>query len=256
MSASTVRTTAISGLPVASSDARQLALSVLGGSCVVLDGSQSIAVPEGCKRLLVFVSLHDGHVDRRYAAGTLWPEGDDERAAGNLRSALWRLRGAGVQIVHADKCALWLDPDVRFDLRVVDAWAGRILAGETHAEDLNMPERCPEAAEILPGWYDDWVIFERERLRQRVFHATEALSRMLVAAHCYAQAIEVALTATFLEPLRESSQRALVEAHLAEGNLVEARRIFCSYRELVQRELGVEPSAALAHLVGVHLATG
>ena len=45
-------------------------------------------VPEGSKRLLAFVALHSGRVHRWQTAGTLWPDGSDERAAGNLRSAV------------------------------------------------------------------------------------------------------------------------------------------------------------------------
>jgi DNA-binding SARP family transcriptional activator len=65
----------------------------------------------------------------------------------------------------------------------------------------------------------------------------------------YGEAVDAALTAIVAEPLRESAQRALLEAHLAESNLIEARRDFLAYRDLVRRELGVEPSAELAALV-------
>ena len=41
---------------------------------------------------------------------------------------------------------------------------------------------------------------------------------------------EAAMFAVGIEPLRESAQRVLIEAHLAEGNLVEARRAFVTYR--------------------------
>ena len=223
---------------------RPRTLCLFGGPYVV-DAGTRLAVPEGSKRLLVFVALHDGQVDRRFAAGTLWPDGDEDRAAGNLRSALWRLKGAGIDVVHADKGALWLDPRVDFDLRAIDHWAGRILEGEARADDLRMPRRGADATEILPGWYDDWVIFERERLRQRLLHALEALSRLLVECHRFAQAIEAALEAVHVEPLRESAHRTLVEAHLAEGNLVEARRIVTAYGELSRREprRGPEPGA-------------
>jgi len=223
-------------------------LCLLGGPYVVEDG-RLLEVPERSMRLLVFIALHPGRVDRRHAAGSLWPDGDDERAAGNLRSALWRLRGAGIDMLRADKCALWLDPGTDVDVRIIDQWAGRIIEGEFRADDLGVPRWGAEAMDILPGWYDDWVVFERERLRQRLLHALETLSRNLVDAGRYAQAIEVALAAVRAEPLRESAHRRLLEAHLAEGNLVEARRLYGDYRGLVRRELGVEPSPALSGLV-------
>ncbi|MEV0413725.1 BTAD domain-containing putative transcriptional regulator [Streptomyces sp. NPDC050448] len=51
------------------------------------------------------------------------------------------------------------------------------------------------------------------------------------------------------EPLRESAQRALIEAHLAEGNLIEAMRTHDAYRDLAPRELGVEPGCELSGLI-------
>src|SRR5580692_9687981 len=79
-----------------------LVLHLFGGPFVTCEGRR-LEVPEGSKRLLVFVALHRRRIERRYAAGALWPTGDDIRAAGNLRSALWRLNGAGIQVLSTDK---------------------------------------------------------------------------------------------------------------------------------------------------------
>jgi hypothetical protein len=57
--------------------------------------------------------------------------------------------------------------------------------------------------ELLPGWYDDWVMFERERLRQLQLHALETMAHRLAKEHRYADAVDVALAAVRLEPLRE-----------------------------------------------------
>jgi DNA-binding SARP family transcriptional activator len=229
-----------------------LTLCLLGGPHV-LCGSRVIDVPDSSMRLLVFIALHPGRVDRRFAAGSLWPDGNDDRAAGNLRSALWRLKGAKIEIVHAEKCALWLNPVTAVDLRVIDHWAGRMIEGRVGADDLRVPHLGGDAMDLLPGWYDDWVTFERERLRQRLLHAFEALSRKLVDARQYAEAIEVALMAVRAEPLRESAHRTLLEAHFAESNLGEARRLFRDYCSLIRKELGVEPSRELTTLVETHL---
>src|ERR1700758_724523 len=78
------------------------AVLLFGGPYVMHNGDR-LEVPDGSKRLLVFVALSTGRVDRRYAAGSLWPEGSDERAAGNLRSALWRARGARIDPGGRDK---------------------------------------------------------------------------------------------------------------------------------------------------------
>ena len=222
-------------------------LHLFGGPYVRVDGCRE--VPEGSKRLLAFIALRRQRVERQHAAGLLCPVGSDERAAGNLRSALWRLRGADIDVLVVDKCSLRLRDDVAVDAELVGDWAVRLIRGTMHPDELTIMPSWAEALELLPGWYDDWVLLERERLRQRVLHALEALSRHLVTVGRFAEAVEAAMVAVGVEPLRESAQRALVTAHLAEGNRVEAHRCFAAYREVLRRELGAEPTAGLTALV-------
>lgn len=204
-----------------------------------------VEVPEGSKRLLVFVALRRGRVDRRHAAGSLWPFGGDDRAAGNLRSALWRLKRAGIDVMCADKHSLWIHGDASVDVDVVDGWACRLLNGQQTPADLAVSFAGLDCLDLLPGWYDDWVLIERERVRQRLLHAMEALCRCLVREGRLGEAVDVALNVVSAEPLRESGHRVLLEAHLAEGNRDEARRSFNAYRALLARELGIEAEDGL-----------
>jgi DNA-binding SARP family transcriptional activator len=214
-------------------------------------GTERREVPEGSKQLLVFVALRRRRVERRQAAGALWPCGDEERAAGNLRSALWRLRRAGINVLIADKWSLALGGDVQVDLHLTEQWATRLIEGKAADRDLVICPPVADALDLLPGFYDDWVLMERERIRQRILHALEALSQILAAAGRFADAIEAAMLATSAEPLRESAQRALIKAHIAEGNVTEARRSYRAYCDLVYRELGVVPSADFSADLGI-----
>jgi DNA-binding SARP family transcriptional activator len=223
-------------------------IHLFGGPYVTL-GGQRRDVPEGSKRLLALVALRRKRVERRHAAGTLWPFGDDNRAAGNLRSALWRLRGAGIDLLSTDKWSLTLSDGVVVDAHLVAEWAGRLIDGTDCDEDLAVSPAWIDALDLLPGWYDDWALIERERLRQRTLHALEALSRKLVGIGRYADAVDAAMLAVSAEPLRESAQLVLMQAHVAEGNLVEARRGCQLYRDLLHRELGIEPSTELLMLL-------
>lgn len=222
-------------------------VNLLGGPDLMFSGER-VDVPEGSKRLLAYVALSGGRVERRRAAGTLWPENDELRAAGNLRSALWRLNGLGCDVVAADKVALWLCPGASTDVEIMNGWAERLISGRPTRADL-----CPlawraESVELLPGWCEDWALFERERIRQILLHAMEALAAHLVREQRHAEAVIMALTAVSVEPLRESAHRVLIEAHLAEGNVMEARRAYEAYRALVEKELGVGPGRSVLHL--------
>src|SRR4051794_1954152 len=200
-------------------------LHLFGGPYVTINGSRR-EVPEGSKRLLVFVALHRGRVERRCVAGELWPVGNDLRALGSLRSALWRLRAAGIDLLAADKLSLGLNAGVGVDIHAISDWGVRLNRNKATRDDLAGPPWGSEALNLLPGWYDDWVLIERERIRQRVLHALEALSRRLVRTARCAEAVEAAMMAVSADPLRASAQRVLIEAHLAEGNWTESRRTF------------------------------
>jgi DNA-binding SARP family transcriptional activator len=217
---------------------------LLGGLSVTCDDVR-LTVPPGSRRLLAFLALHPAGVDRRSAAGILWPDVGDGRAAGNLRSALWRLQRGSCPLVQAEQSVLGLAEDVEVDLRRLEKWAGRVLAGVPEPADLAVDPGPIADLELLPGWYDDWVLAVRQRLQLRLLHALEALSRLLQQAGRPDAAVEAMHVAVLAEPLRESGQRALIEAHQAAGDWVAARRQFDAFRSILRREIGVEPSAEL-----------
>src|SRR4051794_25910706 len=168
-----------------------VSLNLFHGPSVVVAG-RPVALADGSLRLLAFLALSGRRVDRRSAGGTLWPGGSDARAAGNLRSALWRLRQEDADLVENDQRTLRLRPDTVVDLQTVTAWADRLVTDRPAEGDLDTPIWQVDAPDLLPDWHHDWVVVERERLRQRLLHALEALSRLLVAAGRYAEAVDVA----------------------------------------------------------------
>jgi DNA-binding SARP family transcriptional activator len=135
------------------------------------------------------------------------------------------------------------------DVHVIAAWATRLINGRPAGADLTVLPSGVDGLDLLPGWYDDWALMERERIRQRLLHALEALSATLLEVGRCREAVEAAMVAVTTEPLRESAQRTLIAAHLAEGNWVEAKRQFAGYRRLANLELGIEPHPSLFQLM-------
>jgi DNA-binding SARP family transcriptional activator len=105
------------------------------------------------------------------------------------------------------------------------------------------------SSDLLPDWYDAWLIEDRESVRQLRLHAVEGLACEFTMLGRHTEAIHAALTAVKLEPLRETARTALIRAYLAEGNRSEALRQFNHYRQLLSAELGVEPSGLIRDLV-------
>ncbi len=142
---------------------------------------------------------------------------------------------------------LALAPEVIVDLHDASEQARRLLDG-TVADDVGLAD-FGLTGELLPDWYDDWLLLERERYRQLRLHALEALAVRLTALSRYGEAVETALAAVAGEPLRESAHRVLMSVHVAEGNPAEALRHYELLRELLRTELGLEPSPELQELV-------
>ena len=216
-------------------------LRLLAGP-TLLRGSRRVSLPAHTWRPLAFLALRPGRIDRRLLAARLWPDEPDRRAAAALRSTLCRLRAAAGDLVDADQSTIALADGVLVDSRLLDQWADRLRRRQANATDLDLvPDHLP-GLELLAGWEEDWVLVERERIRQRLLHGVETLSSLLLAAGRHAEAIDAALTVVAAEPLRDTAQRILLEAHLAEGNWAEGHRAHVAYRNLLQRDLGIRPA--------------
>ena len=139
---------------------------------------------------------------------------------------------------------------VRVDVHQLAGWASRLIHGTAEPADLNTRHVPDHACHLLPGWYEEWVVMERERLRQRVLHALEALAELHSERGRHAEAVDAATRAVTEEPLRETAQRVLLAAYLAQGNQAEARLAYGAFARLLRRELGVEPSRHLTALLG------
>lgn len=207
-----------------------------------------IQVSIGAQRLLAFLALSNRPVRRSRIAGTLWGDVPEVRAAGNLRSAIWRLRHLGFDLIRVSGDHLHLSPAVNVDTYELTRLA-RLLGEQSAGLGAFNLDDLPVAGELLPGWDEDWVVLERERLRQIALHVLDALCERWTREQRYAEAVRAGLAAIACEPLRESSQRALISAFLAEGNPTEALRRYRLYREALIRELKLEPSGRITSLV-------
>ena len=209
-------------------------------------GGKPVLLPLSTQRLLVFVALHDYPVQRMYVASSLWLDSPQERAHANLRSTLWRIHRCGLHLVNVTGGRLSLDSRIVLDLRDAEALAHRVIDGTS---EIGAADVATLACDLLPDWYDDWVLFERERYRQLRLRALEVACARLTEAGRVDDGLEAGLAAVASEPLRETAHRAVIRAHLAEGNAYEAVRQFQLCRRLLRDHLGIEPSLRTYELV-------
>jgi DNA-binding SARP family transcriptional activator len=229
----------------------RIEISLLG-TFEVRVGTCRFSVTSRCsQRLLVFLALHDRILTRIAIAGTIWPEVSDQKAGVSLRSSLSRMGTPMREAIVAAPAHLHLATNVTVDYRESQALAHRLLQPKTppRESDLNSNAVSTLSGELLPDWYDDWVVAEAEDWRQLRMSALEAQARILTACGRLPEAAGAARAAMRAEPLRESAHATLVRVHLAEGNQSEALRVFDRYRTLLLDELDLEPTPLLSDLV-------
>jgi predicted ATPase/DNA-binding SARP family transcriptional activator len=197
---------------------------------------------------LAYLLLHRNAPQSRQAlAFLLYPDSTEKQARTNLRHLIHLLRQAlpaADEFVLADGQFLQWRVETPFMLDVLDfetAQAGSMAQLRAAVELYG--------GELLPGCYDDWVLAERERLRQRFVEILEQLIGLLTEQRDYASAIHYAEQLLRQDSLREETYRLLMRLHAWRGDPAGVVRVFQMCAAVLQRELGVEvsPETRLAY---------
>lgn len=221
-------------------------LRLLGCWQLMKDG-EPVTVGIRQQRLIALLALA-GARPRSYLAGLLWPESSQSQAAGSLRAAVFKLRhelpGLLAQGVDPVSLCKGVQVDV-LELR---------RAAETESPDALLVPGVEDllAGRLLPGWYDDWVIFQQERWQGFRIAALEAIARRrLDAGHSHG-AVAAARRAAEVEPLRESAHDLLIRAHILSGDAVAAARTHERFRTVLWDEMGLRPSPRFQEALGTN----
>jgi DNA-binding SARP family transcriptional activator len=146
-----------------SSSGATIRLFLLDGFRLVHDG-ETADVPRSLQRLIAVLGLHP-RANRTYLAGLLWPDTPEDRALSRFRTGLWRLRKYPYCEILTTGDTVRLSPTILVDADdLVQVAADLAAGGDPHrAFDRLIAGRD----DLLPGWYDDWVLLERGRGRIR-----------------------------------------------------------------------------------------
>ncbi len=215
-----------------------LTIQLLGQFEIALDGQRVDLPTRAAESLAAWLVLHPGPAHRReMLAGILWPESDESNARSQLRHALWRLRRAipDDYLLTNHRTIGW-KADAPYTLDV-DALCSDSDTIEGSAAAANSYQ-----GELLPGFYDDWVVRERERLAGVYETHMTRLLKLLVAAGHWQEAIDWAEKWIAQGQTPEPAYRTLMCAHANKGNSTAALAAYQRCTDALKRELDVPPS--------------
>ena len=212
--------------------------------------------------LLAYLVLHrTAPQARSHLAFLLWPDSTDAQAHVNLRKVLHQLRQAlpsTDHFLHADRQSLHWQPsrlDASWTLDVLDfeQAMAQVEQAEQAQDTIAIRQAFEKAVDLyrgdlLPSSYDEWILPERDRLRQLFFQAAERLIELLEQERAYDTAIKVAQGLLRHDPLHEATYRHLMRFYALRGDRAAALRIYHTCATTLERELGVEPSEATRRL--------
>ena len=196
--------------------------------------------------LLAYLALNAGISQRREKlAGLLWPEATGSNARSYLRQALWRIRkaltGGGLdwqEYLRVSDIAICFDDhsDYRLDTTLL------LEPVETLPLDEIMDTIALYRGELLPGFYDEWVILERNRLHAAYQQKMKLLLERLVEDRRWDEVVNWSEQWIRLDHAPEPAYRTLMQAHAGLGNQGMVGATYQRCLESLERELGVEPS--------------
>jgi DNA-binding SARP family transcriptional activator len=185
---------------------------------------------------------------RQRLAFLLWPDSTEAQAKTNLRQLLHHLRRA---LPDADRflevtsgTVQWRpDAPVHLDVADFEQAAAQAEATDAEAERRAALEQAAAAygGDLLPGCYEEWVLPERERLRQLNVEVLEQLATQLEKAGDYPAAIRYGEMLLRCDPVHEATYRRLMRLHSRSGERARALRVYHTCATVLERELGVEP---------------
>jgi DNA-binding SARP family transcriptional activator/predicted ATPase len=242
----------------------ELQLALLGKPRLCLDGvSAGKFVFNKSMALLAYLATTGRPHTREALAGLLWGEMPNENARANLRKIVADLRqmvGEHVEITRhtvALNCDAphWLDIDVFLaKLQGVRADVDTGTLNEYEVRLLNEAVAL-YIGDYLEGFYvrdapdfEEWLIVQRERLRQLAVMALHTLARYHTARGSYAAGIDCTSRLLALEPWHEEFHQQMMLLLALSGQRSAALRQYEVCRQMLAKEMGAEPAAETVQL--------
>lgn len=221
-----------------------LEVKLLGQFEVILDGKHITIPTRNAQSLFAYLILSSGNTHRRERlAGLLWPDSSEENARSNLRHELWRLRKAllsqGDAYFLTDDLTIAFNPHSQFSLDV-HILENAPLEGGSADELIQALDVYHD--DLLPGFYEEWVFVERQRLNALFEARIARLLDLLQDEGRWPEVKEWSLRWLGFGQWSEPAYRALMAAYANTGEVAKAVATYERFAQVLQKELGTKPS--------------
>jgi DNA-binding SARP family transcriptional activator len=231
-----------------------LVISLLGGFRARV-GASPIQLPtRKTQGLLAYLALYPGERhDREKIQGLLWPEARARQAQASLRQTLFTLRkslpGTSAAALLTTATTVALDAShLRVDVAALEQHLGGGTRDALEGVASLYSGHLLEAFVVDEAPFDQWIEGERSRLREVALGTLEHLVDLQASTGEPDKAIQTALHSLRLDPLRESTHRALMHLYAGSGRRGAAVQQYRSLVSALARELGVEPDSQTKRL--------
>ncbi len=233
-----------------------LHIRLLGDFSLIYGDQQVMGVnTTRLRSLLAYLVLHrDVPQQRQHLAFLFWPDATEAQARNNLRQLLHQLRQVlpnADQFLSADAQLLHWHPVTPVQLDVAEFEQSLTKAElATVRNDPYLLQATLEQADtlylgdLLSGCYDEWIVPERDRLRQRHLQILEQLLRLFEGRGDDPSAIAYAKRLSALDPLSEDLYRRLMRLFARNNDRASALHVYHTCVTTLQRELGIDPDPA------------
>lgn len=233
-------------------------IQLFGRFCASYEGRKLYSFEAGkVRELLCYLALYRKPHARETLAGLLWGDSSTSQAKKYLRQALWQLQASletnlgplnqRLAFVEADWVSLnptldlWLDV-AEFEKAVASL---AVKTGQTlSAGDAGNLENAVHLyqGDLLEGCYQDWCLYERERLQNIYLATLDRLIGYCEINNLFTRGLGYATEVLRFDPARERAHRQLMRLYLAGGDRTSALRQYERCLAALKTELGVSPS--------------
>lgn len=237
----------------------QLSVEFLGRTRVLSDGCE-LALSRQNISFLAFLILHrDVDLPREVLIEQFWSSCDPARGRSCLGTALSRLKKTlkvdGLLETSplgdpriAPLAPIWFDT-IAFERAIAPALGTARAELEPPLCEALIDGLTHYRGDFLPGWYDNWVLVERERFRVLCLRGYRRLMDHYAAIGDVETAIAAGQAALRIEPLQESIQQRVMELYHLSGQRAAAVRQYDRLSKLLKAELGIAPSRVTRGLI-------